>query len=411
MKIHIRKLLIRSAAIIVVSIALAIIIIGYNVNDHHFHGLTKSTDIIKTLESETPEIFEDFPEGNEYFSVDVINDREITFSDIGSKVVFPVKFKCDVDGLKEYLYEYNTSYAKKNQNAYIDVSKKTVIEAVQGTEVDIDKLVADLNSIKCGMKITDYYIPVEVTTEELQAKMDEYKDFESWEISYDNGIAVTLPEDKLSIDETGNISVDTSFIDSFVTDTLDGAYTTVGGDHSFKTHDGKEITVSGGTFGNELNIEAETEVLKRACEQHLSQINRIPLFSHEDGDKVGDSYVEVSIDEQHAYVYIDGELVLDSDVVTGCVSKKNDTPKGTWYMYDHAVNRMLYPQGATTGSHVDRWMPFTPDGCGLHDASWRGRFGGTIYKTNGSHGCVNCPKKFAYDLFDVAYVGLPVVVY
>ena len=31
---------------------------------------------------------------------------------------------------------------------------------------------------------------------------------------------------------------------------------------------------------------------------------------------------------------------------------------------------------------------------GIHDASWRDTFGGTIYKTSGSHGCINVPPAF-----------------
>ena len=36
-------------------------------------------------------------------------------------------------------------------------------------------------------------------------------------------------------------------------------------------------------------------------------------------------------------------------------------------------------------------MGVTYQGVGFHDATWRNRFGGTIYKTNGSHGCINTP--------------------
>ncbi|MBQ7463714.1 MAG: L,D-transpeptidase, partial [Lachnospiraceae bacterium] len=50
-------------------------------------------------------------------------------------------------------------------------------------------------------------------------------------------------------------------------------------------------------------------------------------------------------------------------------------------------------------------------GYGLHDASWRGAFGGNIYKTNGSHGCVNMPRATAEALFATVNVGTPVVVH
>jgi len=50
-------------------------------------------------------------------------------------------------------------------------------------------------------------------------------------------------------------------------------------------------------------------------------------------------------------------------------------------------------------------------GCGLHDASWRSDFGGSIYKTDGSHGCVNLPASFAAALYDKAATGIPVIVF
>ena len=54
-------------------------------------------------------------------------------------------------------------------------------------------------------------------------------------------------------------------------------------------------------------------------------------------------------------------------------------------------------------------MPFTWDGQGLHDASWRSSFGGSIYSYNGSHGCVNLPVSFASQLYEEAKTGTPVI--
>jgi len=61
-------------------------------------------------------------------------------------------------------------------------------------------------------------------------------------------------------------------------------------------------------------------------------------------------------------------------------------------------------------SKVSYWVPFYDD-VGFHDASWRNKFGGTIYLKNGSHGCVNLPVENAKTLYDLTYVGMPVFVY
>jgi lipoprotein-anchoring transpeptidase ErfK/SrfK len=55
-----------------------------------------------------------------------------------------------------------------------------------------------------------------------------------------------------------------------------------------------------------------------------------------------------------------------------------------------------YLAGATVGYSyyipVKYWMPLAKTGgVGLHDARWRsyGSFGGSYYKWDGSHGCIN----------------------
>ncbi|MGK0467328.1 MAG: lipoprotein-anchoring transpeptidase ErfK/SrfK [Clostridium sp.] len=55
-------------------------------------------------------------------------------------------------------------------------------------------------------------------------------------------------------------------------------------------------------------------------------------------------------------------------------------------------------------------MPFN-GGIGIHDANWRGSFGGNIYKTSGSHGCINSPYYLAKAIFNNIEAGIPVVCY
>ncbi|MFR5732497.1 MAG: L,D-transpeptidase [Clostridium sp.] len=55
-------------------------------------------------------------------------------------------------------------------------------------------------------------------------------------------------------------------------------------------------------------------------------------------------------------------------------------------------------------------MPFN-GGIGFHDANWRSKFGGAIYQTSGSHGCVNLPPAKAAALYDLVYTGIPVICY
>ncbi len=121
------------------------------------------------------------------------------------------------------------------------------------------------------------------------------------------------------------------------------------------------------------------------------------------------TYVDVDLTNQTVTYIVNGVAVMSSPCVTGDTSKKRSTPTGTYAVFGH-VNG-TYLTGPTWHNWVDYWMPFTRGGCGLHDATWRRKFGGEIYKTNGSHGCVNLPHDFAKELFNVVTIGTVVKVH
>lgn len=47
----------------------------------------------------------------------------------------------------------------------------------------------------------------------------------------------------------------------------------------------------------------------------------------------------------------------------------------------------------------------------MHDAKWRSSFGGSIYKTGGSHGCINLPHSVAKKIYENIASGMPVLCY
>jgi lipoprotein-anchoring transpeptidase ErfK/SrfK len=120
------------------------------------------------------------------------------------------------------------------------------------------------------------------------------------------------------------------------------------------------------------------------------------------------TYIDVNLDSQTVTYILDGNVAWESECVTGDVSKRRSTPTGVFAVYGHVKG--TYLTGPTWHNWVDYWMPFY-QGCGLHDATWRKRFGGEIYKTNGSHGCVNLPYDKAKELFDLVSIGTVVIVH
>ena len=123
---------------------------------------------------------------------------------------------------------------------------------------------------------------------------------------------------------------------------------------------------------------------------------------------VGDSYAEVDLTNQHMYFYYQGELFLETDLVSGDMASGHTTPEGIYAVNYKREDRIL--RGPGYESFVNYWMPFYGD-YGMHDATWRKAFGGTIYLNNGSHGCVNLPLKKAEQIYKCVEPGFPVVCY
>ena len=189
-------------------------------------------------------------------------------------------------------------------------------------------------------------------------------------------------------------------------------YDTVGTTRTFQTYTGRYVEETGNRYGWAIDVEAETKGLREALASGKSQ-ERTPEFSQTGAayNKYGDigySYVEVDLSNQHVYLIIDGKLVEDSPCVTGCVKKGHGTPDGLYSITYKESPSVL--RGEDYETKVNFWMPFNR-GIGLHDATWRDKFGGDIYYSSGSHGCVNLPYQKAAVIYENIYAGMPVICY
>lgn len=122
-----------------------------------------------------------------------------------------------------------------------------------------------------------------------------------------------------------------------------------------------------------------------------------------------DNYIMISIKEQKLWYYKNGKLKLSSNVVTG---KKGvwDTLTGSFRITDKVAGTYLV--GPDYKCWVDYWMLFDyRSQSGLHDATWLSDFGGNVYESSGSHGCVNMPYSKAKSLFNSVSLGTLVIIY
>ena len=199
---------------------------------------------------------------------------------------------------------------------------------------------------------------------------------------------------------------------------LAAKYNTVGKNRVIKsTATGENVTVEGGNYGFSIDQEGESLQLLYDIQNQVNT-QREPVYAQKGvvygENDVGNTYVEVDLTEQHLWYYKDGNLLMDSDFVSGTYyNYERRTPGGTYYLKYKQRDQVLRPAPNPDGTYdyespVDYWMPFN-GGIGFHDADWRWNFGGNIYLYGGSHGCINLPVSFAGGFYESLEAGCPIV--
>ncbi|MCR4807881.1 MAG: L,D-transpeptidase [Lachnospiraceae bacterium] len=342
-------------------------------------------------------------------------DRDALYERLSSLDCVGDKSK-DADPLVEIRNDNGSYSLYDNIVDHVDPEKLTdkVCQAVDNT----DKAVIELD-------IEDCYEPHVIPNEfdEAVKLYDKIKKIQDSSITFKDaplqyslmGTAVTrwLKTDEKGmplVGEDGNLVFDEDKVNGY-TETLSKVFNTTGGTIEWKKKSGEMVSVKNAMPGYVIDKEAEAESIKDTFLRGGS-VERSPIYSEKGKgrgqDVVGKTYIEVDMSAQKLYYYVDGRLKLQSDVVTGNVSRGNGTPAKLCYVYFKQKNRTL--RGPDYATFVHYWMAVSGH-IGIHDATWRGKFGGEIYKTAGSHGCVNVPKDFAAKLYDVVEVGTPCVMY
>lgn len=272
-----------------------------------------------------------------------------------------------------------------------------------------------------------YSVPLNKEQQAAGALALKVEDFQKCNIVYDMGTE-QLPmdasvmsgflkkeENEIMTDENGCLMLDEEAVTAFVA-SLAADYDTYQKEREFQSTKGDIVTVKGGTYGTLLDQKTEVRYLMDTLltkQAHSEEVQyHIPSYKQEGVvrglDDIGDTYIEVDMTAQKLYYYEKGELKLETDVVTGNARRGWDTPEGVNYVYRKQKNRVL--RGANYATPVKYWMPVNGN-IGIHDADWRNEFGGEIYKTNGSHGCINTPPEKMAELYEMAEVGTPVVLF
>ncbi|MDD2972024.1 MAG: L,D-transpeptidase family protein [Lachnospiraceae bacterium] len=351
-----------------------------------------------------------------------------------SQVLIPV-----ISYNTELLEKCLSEYAFMKQDTINTIPQVKIVESPEGYALfDNTRQIIDRDKVyqKVSTAIINYehqidleeeacYEDVPITREmqDIYTLWDKVKTFQDFHVRYlfgdtiENLDSATVADwitkdenDQFVLDEDGSLILDQEMVKEYIAG-LAAEYDTIGGKRQFQTTRGDVVIIEGGTYGNQLNQKAEVEYLIDAFTQH-NEADRTPEYTvtarKQGTDDIGTTYIEIDMTNQTMYYYENGTLKLETPVVTGNTSRGRGTPERVCYVYAKQKNRIL--RGPGYASHVNFWMPVN-GGIGIHDASWRKQFGGSIYEKNGSHGCINTPYDVMKQLYDMAEIGTPVIMF
>ena len=366
-----------------------------------------------------------------------------------NRKIFPkeenVNLECQIEEDEEQekqaldLSNFGTEERKSSTDASIQYNEEKkefiLVKQVQGTEIDPDKLEttvdtnldAAFDTALLGDAITVplnkhvYVSPAVTATEDMENKVtslnSQLKKYRSTTVTYTFGSeTVVLDGDTISSwlkAEGETLTLDEDAIKTYISD-LANKYNTIYVSRTFHTSTGTDVTIEGNEYGYRIDQDGEYAQLVEDLKSGTA-VTRDPVYSktgyqRNGTDDLAGSYIEVSLDAQHLWLYKDGNLVTETDIVSGKPVKGRETYRGAWPIAYKASPFNLTSAEYGYDVKVNYWMPFVY-GQGLHDASWQSSFGGNRYKTNGSHGCINLPKDQAALIYETIDAGYPIIIY
>lgn len=303
----------------------------------------------------------------------------------------------------------------------------TITPEVYGTKINTEEFTKKVDEYITGFKpelvLEDEgcYADPAYTSEskEVTDAMNTMNTYIKGVVTYDTGDVVTsdMIASWLTVDDNMAVQLNQDAIKAYLKE-MGSKYDTVGKEKSITTPTGKVATVSGGNYGWTVDESKEYEVLVaniQAGEPVSRELTYKTTAASRSGAEWGTTYLEVDISSQYMWYVENGAVRLETAVVTGRPTAERMTHTGVYSLYFKQRNRVLRGTKNPDGTWpyetpVKYWMAFNA-GQGFHDASWQSSFGGSRYKTNGSHGCVNMPPSKAGELYGMVAQGCPVIVH
>ncbi|HIW21970.1 MAG TPA: L,D-transpeptidase/peptidoglycan binding protein [Candidatus Dorea intestinavium] len=352
-----------------------------------------------------------------------------------SEVETPIGVQYNEEKLQQRIDQLNClneEHQKAPQNA-TPVFKDTefvIQKEVTGTQVDKEVLTKAIKTAIEGFnseisleKEGCYLKPAFVSTSpEVEKARQDMNAYLGATVTYDfNPNKEVVDASMIANWITVNDQMEVTFNEQGVKDylvSLAEKYDTKGKPIEHTTVSGRVVSVPAGTFGWQMDIDAEYNALI-ANIQNAEVVEREPAYKtrgvNHDGSGVGSTYVEIDLTNQVLYYVQNGQTVMTCNIISGNPNEGDATPPGAFYLYNKQRNRTLRGPKQANGQYewespVSYWLPFN-GAIGMHDATWQWEFGGNLYQTRGSHGCINMVLEEAGQLYDMITVGTPVLCY
>ena len=182
----------------------------------------------------------------------------------------------------------------------------------------------------------------------------------------------------------------------------------------FVTASGSYVEVEAPITDESVDTQALKKDILKAVKTGATGQRKAPYRKTRTGEQgttdLGGTYVEVDLDKQHLYLYVNGKKKAEGDICSGSVADGCATPAGLYTIKTKDYDRYLVGVGYKDWVHY--FMPFN-GGIGLHDSTWReaDEYGGDVYLESGSHGCINMPLELVKTVDEYIDVGDYVILY
>lgn len=293
-----------------------------------------------------------------------------------------------------------------------DDNTYSVVEATEGTILDKDlfteQVTKGLLNLKDSIDSSKSYKTAKNNVDELTKQAEALNQRISRKVSMKIGDdEIVVPEDivarSLFINDDGEVDMDGSELYSYLYD-------------QSLEYDTDEVGFGYRTV-TESNVDPAYEEIKAGLlsDENVDVVGEAPIDDQEDTFKPSKktdekTYIEVSISQQVMWVFKDGELLVQTPVVTGSQADGWDTPVGDYTVIDKETDKVL--NGSSVGFDyevpVNYWMRLTNSGIGIHDIDWLNTGNAwdsrDVYELQGSHGCINVPN----DIMATVYNNIPV---